>query len=74
MTYNPFADAKFVTGLLDAVVSLALFFVGKYSPAATEDVKFVIASLQPIALMLIVGFLQRDQAVIRAGETPKFLQ
>lgn len=73
MSYNPFADAKFLTGLFDALVSLALFFVGKYAPAAAEDTKFVISAIQPIFLMLVIGFFQRDQAAIRAGALPRFL-
>ena len=74
MSYNPFKDAKFLTGLMDAVVSLILYFGSRYAPMAAEDIKFAVAAIQPIFLLLIVGFFQRDQASFRAGELPRFLQ
>lgn len=75
MTYSPLSDAKFLTAALDVLISLVLYFGNKYAgPSAAEDIRFVIAAIQPIFLMLIVGFFQRDQATIRAGALPKFLK
>ena len=75
MTYQPFKDAKFWTLVLDALVSLALYFIGKYaSPSVFEDAKMLIGAIQPIAIALFVGFLQRDQALLVNGNLPKFLQ
>jgi hypothetical protein len=54
---NPFAillrSRKFWLLILDVVVSATLYFVGKYAPVAAEDVKFLIALLQPVFLLLI---------------------
>ena len=63
MTYNPFRDAKFLTLLLDAVIALTTFFVGKYAGYALEDVLTVVGVIQPIFVALFVGFFQRDQAI-----------
>jgi hypothetical protein len=59
--------AKEVAALLDAVVSLALFFVGKYAPQAFEDVKFVIVALQPLVIAYIFSVMADDAAKLRAG-------
>lgn len=71
MPYNPIHDSKFWTLLIDAVVGLTTFFVGKYAGFALEDVLTVIGVIQPIFVALVVGFLQRDNAErdegIRAG-------
>ena len=40
--------AKEVTLIVDAVISILLFFVGKYAPLAIEDVKFLVVALQPV--------------------------
>jgi hypothetical protein len=45
--------------VVDAVLSLAVYFVGKYFAVAVEDLKFVIAALQPI-LMLYIGSVAFD--------------
>jgi len=73
-SYSPFKDAKFLTGLFDLVTALVIFFVGKYSGAALEDVKFVILSVQPVFVMLVIGFFQRDQAERDAGVQLRFLK
>jgi hypothetical protein len=66
MTYNPFRDAKFLTAAVDVVVSLVLYFVGKYAgETILQDTKTIILALQPITLMLIAGFFQRDSVMIR---------
>ena len=48
---------EFLTILVDLIVSVALYFGAKYlAPESFEDVKWVIAALQPIALFLIAWF------------------
>ena len=48
---------EFWTVVLDLVVSAALYFGGRYlAPDAFDDLKWVIAALQPIALFLIAWF------------------
>lgn len=71
MSYNPLRDAKFWTLLIDALVSLALYFLGKYaSPSTFEDAKILIGAVQPIFLALVIGFLQRDQTQLRESDKP----
>lgn len=54
---------KFWLLILDTVASLVLFFVAKYAaPNALEDVKFVIAALQPVFVMLIYAIAKEDAA------------
>ena len=75
MTYQPFRDAKFLTALLDVVLSLALYFLGKYAGESIQtDAKTIILALQPITLMLIAGFFQRDSAAIAQGVLPRHLK
>ena len=50
MLQNP----KFWTLLVDLIISLALYFIGKYgSPEMFDDIKVVIAALQPLVLFII---------------------
>lgn len=56
---------SFWTGVLDAVVALILYFVGKYAaPSIFEDVKFVILAVQPIILAIIAALVV-DEGVKR---------
>jgi hypothetical protein len=57
---------QFWTAIVDAVVSLILFFVGQYYPASLEAVKFVIAALQPVVAILIIAFTVEGVALIKA--------
>ncbi len=59
---------KFWVLILDTVVSLITYFSTKYlAPAAVDDVKMLIAALQPIALMLIVSIAYEDGQNVKAG-------
>ncbi len=59
---------KFLTLVMDAVVSLVIYFVTKYlAPAVADDVLFVIATLQPVVLAVIVMWGVEDAAEKRAG-------
>lgn len=60
-------SAKFMTLLLDTVVSLATFFIGKYAGVSTEDLLFLIASIQPVAMMLIGAIAYEDAAAKRVA-------
>lgn len=51
---------RFWTLLLDAVLSITIYFVGKYFSVALDDVKFLIVTLQPIALILIAAYTVED--------------
>lgn len=59
--------AKEVAVIVDAVVSILLFFVGKYAPLAAEDVKFLIVALQPIVGIYIALVYGDDKAKLDAG-------
>jgi hypothetical protein len=48
--------------IVDVVVSVALFFVGKYAPVAFEDIKFLIITIQPVIISVIVGIAVEDSA------------
>ena len=68
MSYNFIYDSKFWLAVLDVVVSAILYFVGKYSqPDLFEDLKFVIALIQPIVVTIIVGLFQVQQAALKVG-------
>jgi hypothetical protein len=61
-------SSKFWILVLDTLVMITLFFVGKYAaPELAEDINFLIASLQPIFIMLIAGITGEDMAAKRAG-------
>jgi len=70
-----YQDPKFWTAVVDTVVSLALYFVGKYGPAGLlDDMKFAIVALQPIFALVIAGVFQSQQASIARGVLPKFMK
>jgi hypothetical protein len=54
---------KFWLLILDTVISVTLFFVGKASPALLEDVKFLIVSLQPVFVTIIGAIAYEDAAL-----------
>ena len=56
------SSRKFRILLYDALVSLILFFIGKYVPDIMEDVKFVIGALQPVVIIAIGGIAAEDFA------------
>ena len=60
---------KFLTLILDTVVSLATYFATKaLAPDMAEHVLYVIAALQPVALAVIVMWGIEDAAAKRAGD------
>jgi ABC-type Na+ efflux pump permease subunit len=61
-------SAKFWTAIIDVVISLILYFTGKYlAPTIAEDIKIVIAAIQPVFLMVIGGIAYEDGQAKRAG-------
>jgi len=59
---------KFLLLVLDTIISLVLFFVGKYaSPNLAEDIKFIIAAYQPVFVAIIVAISVEDAAAKRSG-------
>jgi hypothetical protein len=65
---------KFWLLILDTVVSLGLFFVGKYAPGSMEDVKLIIVALQPLFILVIASITVEDVAAYRAGAHPSQLK
>ena len=67
MEQKPFYKSrKFLTAMLDVVVSVALFFVGKYVlPMYAEDIIFLIGILQPVFVAVIAGIAWEDAAFKR---------
>lgn len=53
---------KFLILLLDTVISCVLFFVAKYATGSVEDVKILIAVLQPVVVALIIAIAVEDAA------------
>ena len=65
---NPFSklfkSRKFWLMILDLVVSLALFFVGRLAPGSAEDVKYIIGLLQPVFVTIIAAIAYEDAAIL----------
>jgi uncharacterized membrane protein YhaH (DUF805 family) len=62
---NPFAglirSRKFWLMILDLVISFILYFVSKYGTGnLVEDVKFVIAAIQPVFVVIIGAIAYED--------------
>lgn len=60
-----FNSRKFLLLLFDTIVSLSLYFVGKYFNAAEADLKFLVAVLQPVFVTLIGSIAYEDAAQLR---------
>ena len=57
-----FKSRKFWLAMFDLVVSLTLFFVGKYASFVMEDVQAVIVAIQPVFVILIGAIAYEDGA------------
>lgn len=54
-------SSKFWLLVLDVMISLVLFFTGKYaSPTLAEDINFVIGAIQPVFVAIIAGIAYED--------------
>ena len=71
---NPFKallqSRKFWLLILDTVVSVSTYFVGKYLGADGNDVIFLVAALQPIFMVAINTIAKEDVAQLEAGTHP----
>jgi hypothetical protein len=71
MEPNPFSglvhSRKFWLLVLDTLISLVLYFVGKYGGTDLfEDIKFLIISLQPVFVAIIWAIAHEDAANVTA--------
>ena len=70
MQPNPFASLlksrKFWLLILDAILSLSVYFLGKYVPVAAEDLNVLILTLQPVFITIIGSVAYEDAAAMRA--------
>lgn len=58
-----FGSRKFLLMLLDLVVSVVLYFTAKYAgPSAFDDVKLLVAGLQPVFVTVITMIAVEDNA------------
>ena len=58
---------KLWISIVDVVVSLAVYFIGKYSnPESAKDILFLIATVQPVILAVIVSITVQNVAGINA--------
>lgn len=57
---NLIKSRRFWTAVIDMVVSIALFAVGKYSPSDLDMTKFLIAAIQPVVLVIIAAYTVED--------------
>lgn len=72
---NPFVgllrSRKFWLLILDLVITLVLYFTGKYAGGSVaEDTKMVIGAIQPLFIAVIVGVTVEDAAAKASGNFP----
>lgn len=64
--YNPWErlaqSRKFWLLIMDTVISLVLHFCAVVKPEALEHVKFAVATLQPVFIVLITAIAVEDAA------------
>mgnify|MGYP000735800029 CR=1 FL=1 len=66
-SYNPWQrlmqSRKFWLLMMDTVISLVLHFAAVVKPEALEHVKFAVATLQPVFIVLITAIAVEDAAL-----------
>lgn len=66
-SYNPWQrlaqSRKFWLLVVDAVISLVLHFCAAVKPEALDHVKFAVATLQPVFIVLITAIAVEDAAL-----------
>ena len=68
-------DKTLLLMTLDAVVSLAVYFVTKYlNPAAAQDVLYIIGGLQPVVIYVVKTWKDKDVAMLNRGVDPKTMR
>jgi len=62
-----FKSRQFWLLILDTVIAIVLYAVANFFPAFREHVGFLVVTLQPVFVMLIVAIAIEDAAEKRAG-------
>ncbi len=63
---------KFLLLLLDVIISLATYFVGRFvAPEMAKDILWAIGIMQPVFVAIIVAISVEDSAAIKAGVHPR---
>ena len=65
-----FQSRKFWLLILDTIVSMTVYFGGKYLQAGSEDIVFMVAALQPVFAVAINAIAKEDVARLEAGTHP----
>lgn len=70
MKPNPARDLlqsrRFWLMVIDLIISLVLYFTGKYAtPQANDDIRFLIAAIQPVFLTIITAITVQSIAEIK---------
>ncbi len=60
-------SSKFWLMIMDAVVSVATYFIGKYAGVSSQDMLYLIGIIQPVVVAVIVGIFAEDAAAKKAG-------
>lgn len=65
-----FKSRKVVVGIIDGVITLTLYFVGKYTnESVLSDMKMIILVMQPMAIAIVTAIAYEDGQLKRAGRT-----
>ena len=60
---------KFRIMLFDTVIAIVVYAVSKFvSPLYSQDILWLIASIQPVILSLIIGIAVEDAAAMKNGD------
>lgn len=59
------SSRAFLLAVLDAVISLILYFTAKYAGVALDDVKLLILTLQPILIAVIASYTVNDLGLMQ---------
>ena len=55
---------ELITGIVDAVVSLIAFFIGKaFAPDIVSEIMYVILLLQPVVLAILLHFFTETLSI-----------
>lgn len=62
-----FRDQKFLILLLDTVIMITLYFVGKYAGVGLfDDIQLLIYALQPVFLAIIAAIAVKETIIAKA--------
>lgn len=63
---NLLKSRKFLLLILDTLISMAVYFIGKYFPVGIEDAKILIFGLQPVFVAIICAIAYEDSAYMNS--------